>query len=122
MISFKLDSSYDVIPTDNENGYKTLSVATFPESISQLVPLIIYTDRKGRPYEPEFAIDWSLYLGENLDTIDENLLNLFSTQLSALISSINGIENVNLSQATIDERTLELSNVCFTINCNEYTL
>lgn len=124
MISFKLNSDWDVNPIDNGSGLLTLETSSYPVTNSQLVPLAVFTPRKGREFEPDNAIDWEFFFGSDLNTINEPLLNLFATQLQALISSVNGVTSVNLSNAQIDieNRTLVFNGVCFNIDCNEYNL
>ncbi|MDB4461454.1 hypothetical protein N9043_00740 [bacterium] len=124
MITFKLDGDYDVIPAINGDGLITLETLSYPFSISQVVPLVIFTGKKGREYESDLAIDYSIYFGQNMNKINESILNLFATQLSALIGSIDSITDVNLSSATVDviNGSLDLQRVCWTIDCNEYTL
>lgn len=123
MISLLLDESYDVIPTLTTSGLITLETSKFPKTNSQLVPLRIFTKKQNREYEPENAIDWELFFGEQYNTIDSNLLNLFASQLELLISRTIGVTSVDLSNAKVSNLPdFVFTDVCFTIDCNNYTL
>lgn len=124
MISFKLNSDWDVSPIDNGSGLLTLETSTYPVTNSQLVPLTVFTPRKGREFEPTNAIDWEFFFGSDVDTINEPLLNLFATQLQAAILNVAGVTSVDLSNAQIDieNRSLVFNGVCFNIDCNEFNL
>lgn len=123
MISLLLDESYDVIPTLTTSGLITLETSKFPKTNSQLVPLRIFTKKQNREYEPENAIDWELFFGEQYNSIDSNLLNLFASQLELLISRTIGVTSVDLSNAKVSNLPdFIFTDVCFTIDCNTYTL
>lgn len=125
MISYKLTNN-DISFVDNGSGLLTIETSTFPVTNAQMIPLVMFTPRKGRPYEPSNLIDWEFYFGSQLNNIQEQNLNLLATQLKALIGGRLGVTDVDLSETTIDidpnSRTPVFQKFCWTIDCNEYTL
>lgn len=125
MIDYKLTNN-DISFVTNGNGLLDIELSYFPVTNSQLVPLRLFTPRKGRPFEPVDAIDWEFFFGSQLNQINESNLNLLATQMRAIVGSTIGVTDVDLTQTTIDidpiSRTPTFKEFCWTIDCNEYTL
>lgn len=122
MKSLKLNKSLDLEVVNTNIGLKSLKLISYPETNSQLVPLRVFSVKKNKKFEPKDAIEWQLFLGETYSQIQESLLPILATQLRTLIKNTIGIDEVNIEDGKISVNPFRINQVCFKINCKNYTL
>lgn len=64
----------------------------------------------------------AIVLGETYSQIQESLLPILATQLRTLIKNTIGIDEVNIEDGKISVNPFRINQVCFKINCKNYTL
>lgn len=117
MNSFLLDDKCEAIIVDNGNGLKTLKLGCGTPVYSQLVKLKLLTFKRSAEYEPADLIDWQMYLANPV------LGAVLGTQVISAISSVSGVESVDLSNATYTlNPSPSLKGICFTVNCEKCTV
>ena len=109
-----LNTDWDLAVTTRDDTLKTITVTCDHRMNYQLVRSGLIADRQGRAIENPLWIDWSTYQSLN------SPFQLLGSMISALISSFEHVESVDISNGeyNIVNDTLQISDVCFKSDCD----